>query len=92
MSSRLSSLTTAGALALAALMFLGAIVSGGAASAAAHGPEGARRGRCTNATLRGDYGFTARGFTLPGSPVPAPLQGPFASSSPRAAKAAAFHF
>lgn len=35
--------------------------------------------RCNNATLRGSYGFTAQGFTLAGSPVPAPLQGPFAS-------------
>ncbi|MBL8219415.1 MAG: hypothetical protein JNL62_09300 [Bryobacterales bacterium] len=35
--------------------------------------------RCNNATLRGSYGFTAQGFTVAGSPVPAPLQGPFAS-------------
>lgn len=35
--------------------------------------------RCTNASLRGVYGFTAQGFTVAGSPVPAPLQGPFAS-------------
>lgn len=38
---------------------------------------GARR--CTNASLRGSYGFFAQGFTTTGSPVPAPLQGPFAS-------------
>lgn len=35
--------------------------------------------RCNNATLRGSYGFTAQGFTAAGSPVPTPLQGPFAS-------------
>jgi hypothetical protein len=35
---------------------------------------------CTNASLKGDFGFTARGVTLVGSPVPAPLQGPFASA------------
>ena len=35
--------------------------------------------RCSNATLRGSYGFTAQGVTLPGSPVPSALQGPFAS-------------
>ncbi|MBL8177230.1 MAG: hypothetical protein JNK48_21325 [Bryobacterales bacterium] len=44
------------------------------AAAAQNGPQ-----RCTNATLRGSYGFSAQGFTLAGSPVPAPLQGPFAS-------------
>jgi hypothetical protein len=36
-------------------------------------------GRCSNSSLRGSYGFTAQGFTVAGSPVPAPLQGPFAS-------------
>jgi hypothetical protein len=35
---------------------------------------------CTNKSLQGTYGFTAQGVTLKGSPVPAPLQGPFASS------------
>ncbi len=35
--------------------------------------------RCTDASLRGSYGFTAQGFTVAGSPVPATLQGPFAS-------------
>jgi hypothetical protein len=35
--------------------------------------------RCTNASLRGSYGFTAGGFTVAGSPVPPFLQGPFAS-------------
>ncbi len=35
--------------------------------------------RCSNATLRGSYAFTAQGFTVAGSPVPPPLQGPFAS-------------
>ncbi|MBS1825905.1 MAG: hypothetical protein JST93_11335 [Acidobacteria bacterium] len=35
--------------------------------------------RCNNTTLRGSYAFTAKGFTVAGSPVPAPLQGPFAS-------------
>jgi hypothetical protein len=35
--------------------------------------------RCTVATLRGAYGFTAQGVTVAGSPVPPPLQGPFAS-------------
>jgi hypothetical protein len=36
--------------------------------------------RCSNRTLRGDYGYTASGFTTAASPVPAPLQGAFASS------------
>jgi hypothetical protein len=36
--------------------------------------------RCTNASLRGTFGFTAQGVTLAGSPVPAALQGAFASS------------
>jgi hypothetical protein len=40
-----------------------------------HAPRG-----CTNGDLRGTFGFTAEGVTLPGSAVPAPLQGPFASS------------
>jgi hypothetical protein len=35
---------------------------------------------CTNSSLQGTYGFTAQGFTLKGAPLPAPLQGPFASS------------
>jgi hypothetical protein len=34
---------------------------------------------CSAASLRGTYGFTAQGFTVAGSPVPSPLQGPFAS-------------
>ena len=34
---------------------------------------------CSNASLSGTYGFTAQGFTVAGSPVPGPLQGPFAS-------------
>jgi len=45
--------------------------------AASAAESGARR--CSNATLRGSYGFSAQGFTVPGSPIPAPLQGPFAS-------------
>lgn len=36
--------------------------------------------KCTNNSLRGSYGFTAQGVTLQGSPVPAALRGPFASS------------
>ncbi len=47
-----------------------------ALSAAAE--DGAMR-HCTNGSLRGTYGFTAQGSTVAGSPVPAPLQGPFAS-------------
>jgi hypothetical protein len=39
-----------------------------------------RERACTNASLRGTFGFTAQGVTLAGSPVPAPLQGAFASS------------
>jgi hypothetical protein len=35
---------------------------------------------CTNASLRGTFGFTAAGVTLMSSPVPAPLLGAFASS------------
>lgn len=38
-----------------------------------------RKSQCTNASLRGTYGFVARGTTLAGSPLPAALQGPFAS-------------
>ena len=38
------------------------------------------RRRCSNRTLRGDFGFTAEGTTTAASPVPPPLQGPFASS------------
>jgi len=34
---------------------------------------------CTNASLKGEFGFTARGVTLAASPLPAPLQGLFAS-------------
>src|SRR5688572_165642 len=35
---------------------------------------------CSNASLHGNFGFTARGVTLAASPVPPPLQGPFASA------------
>ena len=35
--------------------------------------------KCANSSLNGSYGFTAQGFTVAGSAVPAPLQGPFAS-------------
>jgi hypothetical protein len=48
------------------------------AAAQADGRQGSRG--CTNASLRGTFGFTAQGVTLAGSPVPAPLQGAFASS------------
>lgn len=48
-------------------------------SAAAVWADGEAAPACSNATLRGSYGFTAQGFTVAGSPVPAPLQGPFAS-------------
>jgi hypothetical protein len=34
---------------------------------------------CGVSTLKGSYSFNAQGFTVAGSPVPAPLQGPFAS-------------
>lgn len=44
-----------------------------------HDDERNPKPHCTNASLRGDYGFVARGVTLAGSPLPAPLQGPFAS-------------
>ena len=43
---------------------------------AARGPQRA----CTNASLRGTFGFSASGVTLMSSPVPTPLLGPFASS------------
>lgn len=51
------------------------VLSVSAVAALADG--GARR--CSNTSLRGAYGFTAQGFTVAGSPVPLPLQGPFAS-------------
>jgi hypothetical protein len=59
---------------LAVLMGLGA-----AHAQPAIGTTAARAG-CTNASLQGTYGFTARGTTLDGSPVPPDLQGPFAGS------------
>ena len=37
-------------------------------------------GHCTVASLNGSYAFNAQGSTVAGSPVPAPLQGPFASA------------
>ena len=51
-----------------------------AADAEAGSADGRDERRCTNASLRGTFGFTAQGVTLPGSPVPPPLQGAFASS------------
>lgn len=42
-------------------------------------PDNPRSRMCTNASLKGNYGFTAQGVTLHGSPVPPALQGPFAS-------------
>lgn len=50
------------------------------ASAEAQSADRRRERGCTNASLRGTFGFTAQGVTLAGSPVPAPLQGAFASS------------
>ncbi|MFZ1494430.1 MAG: hypothetical protein WAU60_13595 [Candidatus Competibacter denitrificans] len=35
--------------------------------------------QCTNANLRGSYGFVAKGVILAGSPLPSALQGSFAS-------------
>ena len=55
------------------------IVTAAAAAAQPAGEKREARG-CTNADLRGTFGFTAQGVTLTGSPVPAPLQGAFASS------------
>jgi hypothetical protein len=63
--------------------FIGAIVlitgtlEAGAATARASS-DGPRR--CSNSSLNGTFGFVAGGLTLAGSPVPASLQGPFASS------------
>lgn len=39
-----------------------------------------RDGACNNADLHGTYGFTARGTTLDGVPIPPMLLGPFAST------------
>lgn len=47
------------------------------------GDDNARKSgqrRCSNRTLRGNYGFTAQGFTTAAAPVPPPLRGAFASS------------
>jgi hypothetical protein len=41
--------------------------------------ESARSAACTNRSLLGAFSFTATGFTVPGSPVPPPFQGRFAS-------------
>jgi len=68
------SLLTVCPVTLAVLMGLGA-----AHAQPASGTTAARAG-CTNASLHGTYGFTARGTTLDGSPVPPDLQGPFAGS------------
>jgi hypothetical protein len=51
-----------------------------ASSAEAQSGDRRREPACTNASLRGTFGFTAQGVTLAGSPVPPPLQGAFASS------------
>lgn len=59
-------------------MFTRIVLAFGLSAMAALADDGGAR-RCTNATLRGSYGFTAQGFTVAGSPVPGPLQGPFAS-------------
>lgn len=40
----------------------------------------ARHGRCSNADLRGTYGFSANGMNLNGAPLPPGLLGPFASA------------
>jgi hypothetical protein len=51
-----------------------------AASSLAKADEGGERApRCTNATLRGQYSYAAKGVTLPNGPLPAPLFGAFAS-------------
>lgn len=39
-----------------------------------------RQGGCNNSDLRGNYGFSARGTTLNGVPIPSALLGPFASA------------
>jgi hypothetical protein len=57
------------------LALLGLIAFGTSAAQA----QQFRESRCGNSTLRGTYAFNAQGFTLAGSPVPMPLQGPFAS-------------
>ena len=44
-----------------------------------HENERGQKPQCTNASLRGGYGFVAKGVTLTGSPLPAALQRPFAS-------------
>ncbi|MFO1372741.1 MAG: hypothetical protein U1F42_10235 [Candidatus Competibacteraceae bacterium] len=44
-----------------------------------HDVDPGRKSSCTNASLRGTYGFVARGTILVGSPLPPALQGPFAS-------------
>ncbi|MQA30955.1 MAG: hypothetical protein GEU82_14170 [Luteitalea sp.] len=62
----------------AAAAGLGLLTAGAATALPAAGDAGPLG--CTNADLRGTFGFTAQGVTLPGSPVPPPLQGAFASS------------
>lgn len=61
--------------AAAAAMLLAALPGQSQDLRDSRGPRG-----CTNGSLKGDFGFTAKGVTLSGSPLPGPLQGPFASS------------
>lgn len=61
-------------LGLASFVFVAHASAGLAAAADPQTPT------CSNATLSGTFAFTARGTTTTASPVPAPLQGAFASS------------
>ncbi|MGB0128941.1 MAG: hypothetical protein WBP72_14980 [Rhodocyclaceae bacterium] len=49
-------------------------------ASAAQSETDARQAFCSDASLRGTYGFTARGTTLAGVPIPPTLLGPFASA------------
>jgi hypothetical protein len=76
-------------LSIMAILTLGVILSGNwsnKSSAFAAPPQSfsnndrVNQVACSNKSLRGTYGFSAQGNTLKDSPVPAALQGPFASS------------
>lgn len=56
-----------------------AVVLGGAAASPVYA-DSPRAKSCTNATLSGDFAFTAKGTTLAALGLPAPLTGAFASS------------
>jgi hypothetical protein len=61
------------------LLGLGALALPNQATAAENETD-ARQVLCSDTSLRGTYGFTARGSTLAGVPLPPALLGPFASS------------